>query len=545
MYVSNKKAAIVFHISNSYDIIANKNIANYMSKEGGFPTIMNNGQYLTKVITGSKLRENAELVSGYEKRDRYRVLEKYLYGDRVDKVCVLYGLKGTGKRTLIHQLILNMSDDDIEKTAYIKAEPKDTMRRLCHDLDLLHRKGVRYIFIDEVTLIKDFIDAAALLSDIYAAMGMKIVLSGTDSFGFRLAENQELYDRAYNMRTTFIPYREHSRLLKKDDIDEYIRCGGLLDFNAEQSFRNCEAAKDYIDSAICENIQYSLECCENGGQFGHLKTLHEKNEFKNAISIVIENMNYRFLMDIATRKDFEVIDKESVIKLMMDRLDMNAQKEQKIGITTKHIAEIKRYLKELDLITECEIMSTETNVAPNEYTFFTQPGMRYCQAESLVNSLMEDTLFKEQEEKVRNLIRERILSEVKGRMLEDIVLMETTKRLNPKHYKVFKLMTAGGEFDMVIYDRNKNVCGIYEINHSDKDEPNQYRHLADDEECTAAMWRFGQIVSKTVLYRGKSFETDDGIKYRNVEDYLKNTIYDFTFELSKDNVTMDNGINLM
>ena len=39
-------------------------------------------------------------------------------------------------------------------------------------------------FIDEVTLMPDFIDSAALFSDIYAAQGMKIVLSGTDSLGF-------------------------------------------------------------------------------------------------------------------------------------------------------------------------------------------------------------------------------------------------------------------------------------------------------------------------------------------------------------------------
>ena len=44
--------------------------------------------------------------------------------------------------------------------------------------------GYKYVFIDEVTLIEDFIEGAALFSDIFAACGMKIVLSGTDSLGF-------------------------------------------------------------------------------------------------------------------------------------------------------------------------------------------------------------------------------------------------------------------------------------------------------------------------------------------------------------------------
>ena len=37
---------------------------------------------------------------------------------------------------------------------------------------------------------REFIDSAALLSDVYAAQGMKIVLSGTDSLGFWFALRQ-------------------------------------------------------------------------------------------------------------------------------------------------------------------------------------------------------------------------------------------------------------------------------------------------------------------------------------------------------------------
>lgn len=71
------------------------------------------------------------------------------------------------------------------------------------------------MLLDKVTLMRDFIDSAALLS-------------GTDSLGFWFALRQELYDRAKMIHTTFIPYREHSRLLGIDQIDEYIRYGGTL-----------------------------------------------------------------------------------------------------------------------------------------------------------------------------------------------------------------------------------------------------------------------------------------------------------------------------
>ena len=87
----------------------------------------------------------------------------------------------------------------------------------------LKNELIHIIFIDEVTLMRDFIDSAALFSDVFASMGMKIVLSGTDSLGFWMAKDQELYDRAKLIHTTFILYREYNRLLKMDSIDEYIR----------------------------------------------------------------------------------------------------------------------------------------------------------------------------------------------------------------------------------------------------------------------------------------------------------------------------------
>ena len=65
------------------------------------------------------------------------------------------------------------------------------MSTLTKDLDVLFKRGYKYVFIDEVTLMEDFIDTAAVLSDIYSQMGMKIVVSGTDSLGFAFADKDE------------------------------------------------------------------------------------------------------------------------------------------------------------------------------------------------------------------------------------------------------------------------------------------------------------------------------------------------------------------
>lgn len=84
----------------------------------------------------------------WRKRECYQQLYDYIYGDVSDRVFILYGLRRTGKTTLIRQLVTDMD------------------------------------------------------------MAMKIVLSGTDSLGFMFTKKDEaLYDRCIMCHTTFIPYR--------------------------------------------------------------------------------------------------------------------------------------------------------------------------------------------------------------------------------------------------------------------------------------------------------------------------------------------------
>ncbi len=483
-----------------------------------------------------------------------RQLEDYLYSGESDRVCLAFGLRRTGKTTMLRQAIARMNKEDLSRTTYIKARRSDTMAMMNRDLKKLFDAGFRYVFIDEVTLMRDFIDSAALFSDVFAAMGMKIVLSGTDSLGFWLAMDQELYDRAKPIHITFIPYREYSRLLGIDSIDEYIRYGGTLragelafddeDVNAQDaSFRDDESTRRYIDTAICKNIQHSLACYEAGGHFRHLYALYEAGELTSAINRIIEDMNHRFLLSVLTddfqshdlrltasnlRKErdpekrteiLDHIDTESVTQRLMELLDIRNKEEQSIGITDTHIQEIKEYLSALELIVNCPIETADPGARSVEHILFTQPGMRYCQAQALVHSLMKDETFSVSSEFEKTQTAGRILEEVRGRMLEDIVLLETMKAADRGH-RVFKLQFAAGEFDMVIYHEKENCCEIFEIKHSDKQVPAQYRHLADQEKCDKTERRFGPIRGRYVLYRGEDAALENGVQYRNVERYL-------------------------
>ena len=512
-----------------------------------------------QVTTGEALLRMAGRVAKWERRDDYKKLQDYLYSESNDRVCVIFGLRRTGKSTMLRQAIADMSEADRARTAYIKLQSTDTMFMLDRDIKKLSKLDYRYILIDEVTLAEDFIDTASIFSDIYATMGIKIVLSGTDSLGFWFAESEELYDRIKpNIHTTYIPFREFSRLLGIDDIDEYIRYGGTLrvgelafedkDANAEDaSFRDDESTRRYIDTAICENIQHSLKCYESGRHFRHLQELYDKDELTNAINRIIEDMNHRFVLSVLERdftsndlaltrknilrgKDSEQnghildkIDTQGVTKRLMEILKIRNKQGLTVELTETHVYEIEEYLKALELIDYCPVktMTPSKDDDDRKNVLFLQPGMRYCQAQALVHALLNDKYFMQLSEREKEYIQNRILEEVRGRMLEDIVLIDTAKALKPSRYNVFKLQFDRGEFDMVVYDKQENYCDVYEIKHSDKMVFEQTKHLMDEEKIALTERRFGEVRGRYVLYRGETAENENGILYKNAVDYLK------------------------
>ena len=164
---------------------------------------------------------------------------------------------------MIRQILADMDEDMLNQTAFVQITAKNTLAEVNKDLRALEKNGCRYVFLDEVTLMEDFIDGAAVFSDVFAASGMKIVLSGTDSLGFLFTEDEQLYDRCIMLHTTFIPYREFEQVLGIKGIDEYIRYGGTMsmsgvNYNEDSPFANSKTADEYVDTAIAHNIQHSL-----------------------------------------------------------------------------------------------------------------------------------------------------------------------------------------------------------------------------------------------------------------------------------------------
>ena len=501
--------------------------------------------FRTNIRLGNELHSFAAPVRAYRKRECFRQLHDYIYGEPQDKVLILYGLRRTGKTTMIRQILAEMSDANLAKAAFIQITARDTLADVNSDLKQLESLGFRYVFFDEVTLMEDFIEGAALFSDVFAACGMKIVLSGTDSLGFLFTEDEQLYDRCILLHTTFIPYREFESVLGIHGIDEYIRYGGTMSlggvhYNETSTFASKESADEYVNSAIARNIQHSLRCYQYEGHFRHLQDLYEKNELTSAINRVVEDINHRFTLEVLTqdwkshdlgisasnlRHDRENptdildrIDLPAVTDSLRKLLEIRNKTEQTVKLDDAHVAEIKEYLDLLDLTREIDVLHLPDVNTKSKRTVIAQPGLRYAQADALIRSLLLDETFSSLSLAERSAVQERILNEIKGRMLEDIVLLET-KLAHPKK-QVFVLQFPVGEFDMVVFDPDAGSCRIFEIKHSNRTSPLQYRHLIDKEKCTLTEHRYGPITEKTLLYRGKE-QVVEGIQYRNVEDYLR------------------------
>ena len=505
-------------------------------------------EFHTNVVTGTGLRALANSVAKYGKRDCFSILQKFVTGSYDGKICILYGLRRTGKTTLLFQML---SELPIEKTAYIKVQTIDDMSRLTKDLKALYELGYRYAFIDEITLLSDFIDTAAVLSDVFSMMGMKIVVSGTDSLSFAMANRDELYDRSVTIHTSFIPFREYARLLNIRSVDSYIEYGGTLKMENmsfddpdaafdEVAFRDDESTRKYIDTAISRNIQHTLKNDHYGEYFNQLRELYEKGELTNVINRIVQHMNHRFVLrvvedefkshDFGSAKELLLhdlpakratvlydVNEKQILERLKAIIEVKEKSETTVSITQEHIDKVKKYLLMLDLIVNCPERYESGKQA--EHIVFSQSGMRYAIAKALVYSLMQDAYFASIPEADKAYITGKILDDVKGRMLEDIVLLEVCKAA-PSTMEAFKFkFDAGGEFDMVIYDKTSQNCRIYEIKHSTETNEKQTLHLRDAEKCQIIENRFGPISGKFVLYRGKD-KFAEGVQYLNVENFL-------------------------
>ncbi|MCM1166914.1 MAG: ATP-binding protein [Lachnospiraceae bacterium] len=484
----------------------------------------------------------------YKERYLLEDLHKYMTSEKSTKVCCLYGLRRTGKSVMMAQEIKRLND--YSGCVYVLCEDGDRMWDVRAEIDRVLEKNpkCKNVFIDEATKAERFIDTCSYFADGYAARGIKVVLSGTDSLGFFIASGKELFDRVTFLHTTFIPFKEYNHVLGKG-INDYIEYGGTLTDGEENVFYNSDRANFYTNAAIVENIVHTLERWDHGRNYAYdvLRDIVEHHDLPSFINKVIEYHNRRFLSEIIN-KDFISHDLHSLIDLMYKHQDrfsdpkpleteeMNDRVRIALGIKENHFSKadessvgaIVDYLKRMDVLYQIPKVKSLDMTKEDEY-IFTQVGMRYCQATALSEALVDSGVFGEFNEAEQREILRTLKSDIKGGILEDIVFYQLSKDLllpgERNDYAVTKYRdTQNREIDVLVLDHEQKTVLALEVKLSEVKDEGQRKHLLNDEVCGEIEAKTGmKIANKAVVYLGKCGESDDGVLYINAEHLLRNS----------------------
>ncbi len=490
-------------------------------------------------LTGNRLwkfvKDNAEQYT----KERY-IIEKlmtFLTTPCNGKICALYGLRRTGKTVLMYHAIKRLFDMGKNKVAFLSLTEHDALSKLFKELQSLTEKGIEYIFIDEITALNGFLQSSALLADKYAKMGVHIVIAGTDSFVLELANRDNLYDRMLKIHTTYIGYQEYEYLNQGTDILDYIRIGGVLPADI---FYNEEKTKDYINTAISNNIINSLLRGNNRKQYQRLIELAERGLLKKAIEQAIEASNEELTINVITKSYIngtlgsakqlleavfhidDTLDTEEVEDRV--RYKLSIVKKFDMQISDEYVEELKDFLIEIGVIQMyTRYVCSKRRVKKVEVPIFVQPGLRYHQTVALINALCETSSFFELPKNIREQLQQKIIEDVEGNLIEHEILLCNLNKQAQQSIEVTQLNYEGKEIDMLIH--NNESLYLFEIKRSTQAMEHQARWLINDEINDYMESFFDcKVKKREVLYLGETKTVtiqEKCIVYRNIHEFLK------------------------
>lgn len=419
------------------------------------------------------------------KRECLQEVNNFINSDKCydGKILVLYGLQGTGKTTIMQQVLQEYENPD--KCAFYEVENSDDLTDIKRAIIKEKENGVEVICLDEITRASDFIIDSAVLPDIFAKTGIKIIATGDDSLGFSFADENELYDRTVRVNTTYISFAEHCRVLETDDIDDYIQYGGLMK-KGEDGKRivfDYESAYKYLASAVVENISNSMknsseDSCLDSLSFSELRTIVEK------------------MVEIYSSK-LSVNNAESVIK---------------IAATKEMIATLEKYLFNMNFLS----VTLENSFSYTEETGWTESGTKH------EYYIMQPAI---KYYHLGKIVQQKPDEKIKEDMTEQIIIFDTGKILPSDNYLVSKPVfyidgKRKGEYDMLVYDKQENKYWSFIITHKPEPLHLQEQHLQNAKFREIIDKKYGYRKHAGVLYPGKPFIATSGTIYLNITEFM-------------------------
>ena len=493
-----------------------------------------------KCLIGRELLDNVNIAKTEYKKERYLVnrLMYYLNNPCKGKICMLYGLRRTGKTVMMKHAVYNLINNGITNVAFITVTEQTSLAHLYNKINELVKSDYKYIFIDEITAISGFIQSSALLADAYATSDIHIIIAGTDSLVLELAGRDNLYDRYIKIDTSYISYKEYEYLNNGVSILDYMRLGGTL---VSDTFYNNEKTKDYINTSITNNIINSLIRANNKKEHQRLLELEQRGLLSKAIEQTISSANNELTLNVIVstyiNEDLgsakQLMEKVFDIDSTLDTEEVEERVRYKLRVLKDFDTEINpQYIEDLqDFLEEIGVLQIYTRyIGKNngyikvKVPLFVQSGLRYRQMINLVESLSETGSFFNIPKQIRKQFIDKIIQDIEGNLLEHIILLNCLNKYKDRKVEVTQLNYNGKEIDMIIHD--DNIVDLYEIKRNSNIVDKQYRWLENEQFNNYIEDMYGcKIRNRIVLYLGGNniINSNNGYKiyYKNISEFLK------------------------
>lgn len=341
----------------------------------------------------------SDALSGFEyERDFVLKSYSYLVKAKNDKrVLGICGLKGVGKTVGILQIIKKINDYD--KCVYITLNPDTDMsyEDLIYYIDKYYSYA-EYIFIDEITFVKGFVQGCATLYDVYSANGKRIVISGNDSYVLLCAEGSGLYHRIFIKNITFISYSELKRTGGIDTFDDYVKYGGLY---RNDRLDNSYKLKTYVNTSVIDNIMHTIVKNKEISFSDGIKDIDSDNLrlivyqiiFAISYSLVFKEKSFNASFVINLFKPNNSYSKSELSKLLKDELGI----DDSIKVSKYEVQEVLNILEEINLVIKFE------NLYDGAYKYYiTNPSIFNTLLYMMISILAKARL---QKEKDKSMIR--------------------------------------------------------------------------------------------------------------------------------------------
>lgn len=447
------------------------------------------------IVTGSDL---LKIKNSFRERYCIEQIKEYL-ASRSPDICALFGLRRTGKTVLMQQCIeylLTEKKADVSEIIYMTL-PESTSFK---DVDLLsiledHKDTVRYVFVDEISYmnINTEDNNLNLLSDVYCALGMRIVVAGTLSYFIRLLSKEVLFDRIQMVDTTYFSFKEAHEILGLG-IEEFIEYGGIIRGDKEKY-----TPDEYLETAVTSNIVRSLvksdrlyELAANDPEFDRIVSMEPKRRDAKLGSLIKQTID-RF-MNTLVYESIPRIDRNTYYDLVLERLETIGRGE----ISDKTFDAIIKVLKDIRLI-------EDINISGMIESCFVSYYLRYGLCTEIINTV-NDRIMQDTNERYSADLTSDVL---KGNIVKAIIDMDLYKS---NRYKFCKYRNSEGfEVDLIIIDDKSETIDLYEIKYADEAKPEQVKNIINADFIAEILYALKKqhghaykVNSYNVLYNGKA-----------------------------------------